>query len=86
MRCVLDMAESLHFIWAITYRMKHKQEVSSLKSNLQKLQLESKNGGKNKDLATKEIEALKWVVKIVSARNLWRGYIRAHVSYMQSHS
>lgn len=39
--------------------MKHKQEMSNLKSDLQKLQLESKNGGKSKELAAKEIETLK---------------------------
>lgn len=39
--------------------MKHKQEVSSLKSDLQKLQLETKNGGKSKEMAAKEAEALK---------------------------
>jgi len=40
-------------------RTKHKQEVSALKGDLQKLQLESKNGGKSKEIAAKEMDALK---------------------------
>jgi hypothetical protein len=39
--------------------MKHKQEVSELKSELQKLQLQTKAGAKDKDLAGKEVENLK---------------------------
>lgn len=42
--------------------MKHKQELGSLRAELQKLQLESKTGQKGKDLATKELEGLKWVM------------------------
>ncbi|GIL95335.1 hypothetical protein Vretimale_1382 [Volvox reticuliferus] len=40
-------------------RLRNKQEIANLKSELQKLQLESKNGAKGKDLAQKELEALK---------------------------
>ncbi len=56
---------SLHaFVFARCHAqrsIKHKQEVSALKSDIQKLQLESKTGGKSKELAAKEMEALKWV-------------------------
>ncbi|GAX77261.1 hypothetical protein CEUSTIGMA_g4707.t1 [Chlamydomonas eustigma] len=40
-------------------RLKFKQETAALKSDLQKLQLESKTGNKGVELATKEIDALK---------------------------
>ncbi|KXZ43594.1 hypothetical protein GPECTOR_86g388 [Gonium pectorale] len=40
-------------------RLRHKQEAANLKAELQKLQLESKTGAKGKDLAQKELDALK---------------------------
>ncbi|GLC41340.1 hypothetical protein PLESTM_001185400 [Pleodorina starrii] len=40
-------------------RLRSKQEIATLKAELQKLQLESKSGAKGKDLAQKEIDALK---------------------------
>lgn len=40
-------------------RAKHKQEMATVKSELQKLQLESKTGQKGKDLAQKELDGLK---------------------------
>ncbi|GLI69864.1 hypothetical protein VaNZ11_014581 [Volvox africanus] len=40
-------------------RLRSKQEIANLKSELQKLQLESKSGAKGKDLAQKELETLK---------------------------
>ncbi len=44
----------------VTRRLKHKQEVSSLKSELQKLQLETKTGAKTKEMASKELDTLRW--------------------------
>ncbi len=40
-------------------RLKFKQETATLKSDLQKLQLESKTGNKGMELASKEMDTLK---------------------------
>lgn len=47
-------------------RQRSKQEIANLKSELQKLQQESKAGAKGKDLAQKDVDALKYVnVRVV---------------------
>ena len=48
--------------------MSHKQEVSSLKAELQKFQLESKTKGKGEEMAGKEVEALKRKVVDLDAK------------------